>query len=109
MALHHAKPGEVIDLRPLGTTLREAKSTAVIKSDHFEAIRLIVPAGAEIPPHDVAGNITLHCLEGCVELGLNDSPITLKANEWVYLNGGEPHSVKGIEDSSLLLTIFFAA
>jgi quercetin dioxygenase-like cupin family protein len=31
----------------------------------------------------------------------------LNAGEWVYLDGGEPHSVKGIEDSSLLLTILF--
>lgn len=109
MALHHAKPREIVDLRPLGSGLKNARSAAIIKADHFEAIRLIVRAGAEIPPHEVSGNITLHCLEGRVELGLDDSSIELKVNEWVYLDGGEPHSVKGIEDSSLLLTIFFDA
>ncbi len=107
MALHHAKSREIVDLQPLGPKLKDAKSAAIIKSDHFEAIRLIVRAGAEIPPHEVSGNITLHCLEGRIELGLDDSAIELKANEWVYLDGGEPHSVKGIEESSLLLTIFF--
>lgn len=105
MALHHAKPGEVVGLEPLGPKLKETKSTAIIKSDYFEAIRLIVHAGAEIPAHEVSGNITLHCLEGRIEIGLDDSAIDLKANEWVYLDGGESHSVKGIEDSSLLLTI----
>jgi len=105
MALDHAKPGTVVDLRPLGSRLSETKSTAIIKSDHFEAIRLIVRAGAEMPSHEVPGNITLHCLEGCVEIGLDSASIDLKAGEWVYLGGGEPHSVKGIEDSSLLLTI----
>ncbi|HEY5337610.1 MAG TPA: cupin domain-containing protein [Rhizomicrobium sp.] len=106
MALHHAKSGGIVDLRPMGPDLREARTTAVIKADHFEVIRLIVHAGAEIPRHKVSGEITLHCLEGHVELGVDPTPIVLKANEWVYLEGGVPHSVKAFEDSSLLLTIF---
>jgi quercetin dioxygenase-like cupin family protein len=108
MALKHAKAGEVVDLRPLGRKLKDAKTAAIIKTDSFEAIRLVVPAGDEIPPHQVAGDITLHCLEGRVSLGLAQSAIELSAGEWVYLDGGETHSVKGIEDSSLLLTILFA-
>ncbi|MGH6888357.1 MAG: cupin domain-containing protein [Rhizomicrobium sp.] len=106
MALHHAKPGEIVDLGPMGPGLREARTAAIIKADHFETIRLIVHAGAEIPQHKVSGEITLHCLEGHVELGVDPTPIALRANEWVYLEGGAPHSVKAIQDSSLLLTIF---
>ena len=106
MALHHTKPGEVVDLRPIGRDLKNAQSTAIVKTSQFEAIRLIVPAGAEIPPHKVGGSITLHCLEGAVELGLATAPVALKANEWIYLDGGMPHSVKAVEDASLLLTIF---
>ena len=107
MALRHAKPGETVDLAPMGPSIKNARSSAIIKSAHFEAIRLIVTKGAEIPDHEVPGNITLHCLEGHVELGLEASSIALKANQWVYLDGGASHSVRGIEDSSLLLTIFF--
>ena len=107
MALHHAKPDEVVDLAQLGPAIADATTTAIIKTEQFEAIRLIVHAGTEIPQHQVPGAITLHCLEGHVELGLESSSISLKANEWIYLEGGAPHSVKGIEDSSLLLTIMF--
>ena len=32
MALTHAQPGEVVDLRPLGPALAEAKTTALVKS-----------------------------------------------------------------------------
>ena len=106
MALHHAKPGEIVDLRPIGPGLRDARTAAIIKGDNFETIRLIVHAGGEIPQHKVSGEITLHCLEGHVELGSDPAPVALKANQWVYLEGGAPHSVKAIEDSSLLLTIF---
>lgn len=109
MALHHAKPGEIVELQPLGSKLNEANTSAIIKSRHFEAIHLVVRAGTEIPPHEVSGNITLHCLEGHVELGLDDTAIKLKANQWVYLDGGTPYSVKGVKDSSLLLTILFDA
>ena len=107
MALYDAKPGEAVDLRPLGRDLKEARTSAIVKTDRFEAIRLIVPAGREIPSHSVPGNITLHCLEGRVALGLPASTLDLKSGDWVYLAGGEPHSVKGVEDSSLLLTILF--
>lgn len=109
MALHHAKSGEVVGLQPLGLELKEAKSVAIIKSEHFEVIRLIVRAGMQIPSHDIPGNLTLHCLEGHVEIGLDGGSRELRADEWVYLDGGVPHSVKGIEDSSLLLTIFLVA
>lgn len=106
MALHHAKPGEIVNLGPMGPRLRDGRTMAIIKADHFEAIRLIVHAGSEIPQHKVSGEVTLHCLEGHVELGVDPTPIALKSNEWVYLEGGAPHSIKAIEHSSLLLTIF---
>lgn len=107
MALPHAKPGAVVDLRPLGHALKDATTAAIVKSDRFEAIRLVVKAGTEIPPHQVSGNITLHCLEGRVSLGLARSSVELSGGDWVYLERGEAHSVTGIEDSSLLLTILF--
>jgi quercetin dioxygenase-like cupin family protein len=50
----------------------------------------------------------LHCLEGRVILGLSDRSIELAAGEWCYLDGGAKHSVRGIEHSSLLLTILSA-
>ncbi|WP_334129768.1 cupin domain-containing protein [Sneathiella sp.] len=107
MALKRAKAGEVVDLRPLGSQLKAAKTTAIIKEESFETVRLIVRAGQVIPPHQVAGNITLHCLEGRVVLGLTDAEVELSVGDWIYLDGGEAHSVTGLEDSSLLLTILF--
>jgi quercetin dioxygenase-like cupin family protein len=94
-------------LQPLGEGLQNARTTALVKSDTFEAVRLIVLAGREIAPHQVPGQITLHCLEGRVLLGLADSTLELSAGQWVYLDGGARHSVKGVEDSSVLLTILF--
>lgn len=108
MALHHAVSGEVVDMRPLGRGLKDAKSAAVIKSPFFEAVRLVVPAGRKISRHQVPGTITMQCLEGRVSLGLPGGEVELDAGDWLYLDGGTPHDVRGIEDASLLVTIFLA-
>jgi quercetin dioxygenase-like cupin family protein len=107
MALKHADPGEVVDLRPHRDRLATARTSAIVRTGSFEAVRLVVPAGTEIPQHKVAGEITLHCIEGHAQLGLDGGTVDLRAGGRVYLEGGEPHSVKGIEDTSLLLTILF--
>ncbi|MBU1213077.1 MAG: cupin [Alphaproteobacteria bacterium] len=107
MALKHAKSAEVVDLKPLGDKLKGTKTSAIIKAEHFEAIRLVVHAGMTIATHEVAGNVMLHCLEGHVRLGLSDGQLDLMAGEWVFLDRSEDHSIAGIEDSCVLMTILF--
>tara|TARA_R110000850_G_scaffold64116_3_gene144281 strand:- start:69709 stop:70137 length:429 start_codon:yes stop_codon:yes gene_type:complete len=107
MALKHAEPGDVVDLHPLGSRIGAVKTSAIVRTPSFEAIRLVVPAGTEISSHHVSGQVMFHCIEGHAQLGLEGRTIDLHAGDWVYLEGGKPHSVKGIEDASLLMTILF--
>ncbi|AYJ84643.1 cupin (plasmid) [Sphingomonas paeninsulae] len=107
MALHHAQHGEVVHLSDLVVSRDDAHSTALVKTGAFEAIHLIVHAGAVIPPHHVAGQATLHCLRGRVSVLLGDAAAILQAGDWTYLDGGEEHGIEGIEDAALLLTILF--
>jgi quercetin dioxygenase-like cupin family protein len=109
MAIHHAAPGEVVDLAPSGTNLRDARTTAIVKSEAFEVVRLVVHAGVDIKTHQVDGPITLHCLEGRALLGLPQTKLELSGGQWMYLEGGVPHSIRGLEDTSLLLTILFSS
>jgi len=106
MALRHAQAGEIVDLQPLGATLAGARTSALAKTEQFEAVRLVLPAGRKIPRHAVGGQITLFCLEGHVLLHAGRE-IALRAGEWLYLERGEPHAVEAVEDSALLLTIMF--
>jgi quercetin dioxygenase-like cupin family protein len=105
VAIPHAKPGEPISVRALGPALVETKTTTLIKTDSLEVIRLVVPAGKEIPTHRVAGEITVQCLEGRVAFTAGDTTRELGACELLYLSGNEPHSLRGIEDASVLVTI----
>jgi len=109
MALQHANSGEVIDLRPLGESLAGSKSHAIVRTPHFEAMRLVIPAGSEIPTHEVDGPVMVHCIEGCVRIGLGQDAPTLRAGHWLYLEGGESYSFLGVEDASLLMTILFGS
>lgn len=105
MSLPHAKPGEMIDVRPLGPALASAQTRTLVKASQVEVIRLIVPAGKEIGEHRAKGEITVHCLEGRVAFTASGTTHHLDAGHMLYLPTGEPHAVKGLVDASLLLTI----
>jgi quercetin dioxygenase-like cupin family protein len=99
MALNHAEPGAVVDLNS------GEKTAALVKRDRFEAVRLVVPAGASIPTHQVGGFITLQCLVGRAVL-VADRDIELGPGDWVYLDRDAPHAVRGHEDTALHRTIW---
>lgn len=105
MAISHAQPGEVIDVRPLGPSLTTAKTTTLVKSGKMEVMRLVMTAGKEIAEHKAPGEITVHCLEGKVAFTALGQTHELTAGQMLYLGAGEPHSVKCIESASFLLTI----
>jgi quercetin dioxygenase-like cupin family protein len=105
MALPHAQAGQIIDISPLGSRLRSTVSTALFKAEDLEVIRLVLLAGKGIPPHRVAGEVTIQCIEGVVEVSSAEA-CTLEAGKMLYLRGDEAHSLRAIEDASVLLTIF---
>lgn len=105
MAISHAAPGEVIDVRPLGQAVAQTKTRALIKTDAIEVLRLVVPAGKEIAEHQAPGEITVQCLEGRVVFSAGGESRELGGGEMLYLSAGERHSVRGVEDASLLVTI----
>jgi len=105
MAIPHAKPGEVVDVRPLGSALASAQTHTLVRAEQVEVIRLTVPAGKQIEEHKAKGEIVVQCLEGKVAFTAFGMTQTLEAGRLLYLPTGEPHSVKGIENASVLLTI----
>lgn len=104
MALRRANPGEIVTL---AADPKSARTSAIVKTDLFEAIHLVVQAGAEIKTHQLDGPLTLHCLKGRVALELPDRKLELSGGQWLFLEGSVPHSFQGLEDASLLLTILF--
>jgi quercetin dioxygenase-like cupin family protein len=105
MAIEHAQPGQPVDVRPLGARLANEKSHALFKSDQLEVMRLVLQTGKSLPPHKVAGEITIHCLEGRIDVGADAARHVLVAGQMLYLPGGVVHDVIALEDASALVTI----
>jgi nucleotide-binding universal stress UspA family protein/quercetin dioxygenase-like cupin family protein len=101
-----ANPGDPIDVRPLGTSLVSAHTRRLVRTATVEVVRVIVRAGQDIPQHTSKGEIIVHCLEGRVGFTALGKTQELQAGTLLQLRAGEPHAFHGIEDASLLLTIF---
>lgn len=105
MALNHARPGQPIDIAPLGAGLRGASTHAILKTRSLELIRLVLGAGQALPRHQVSGEITLLCIEGEAEVSIGDAACLLRPGQIVLVSAGVPHAVRATQDSSLLMTI----
>ena len=105
IAFPHATSGQPLDIHPLGERLATAKTTALFKSRDLEVMRLVLLAGKSLPPHKVPGEITIQCLEGRLDVGLEDTTVTLAAGQMLFLAGGAIHAVHAVVDATALLTI----
>ena len=105
MALEHARPGQVIDIAPLGAALRESQTHAILKTDALELMRIVLRAGEVLPPHQVAGEVTLLCVEGLAEVTLAGVLRQLHPGQLVLLPAQVRHAVRALADTSLLLTL----
>src|SRR5579872_4240584 len=105
MALTHAQSSELIDVRPFGDNLARESTRTLVKTDTLEVVRLVMRAGKIYEGHQVPGEITVLCLEGRCTLSVAGATRDLEPGRMIYLAGGEEHSLRALEDSSLLLTI----
>ena len=97
-------PGEVIEVRPLGPALAGTASSTLVKAPNLEVRRLVLPRGREVPTHTAPGEITVQCLEGRITFTAEGITHTLEAGQMLYLAPEVPHSLVGLEDSSVLVT-----
>ena len=105
MAIAHAASGQLIDVQPLAGQFPEARTVALFKSDELEVMRLVMPAGKTMPSHWVKGEVTIHCLEGEIDLTAHGRTQRMKADQMVWLEGGIDHALTAVSNASLLLTI----
>lgn len=105
MSMPHSAPGEMIEVCPLGARFREKVSQTLVRAEHLEVFRMVLPAGKATPMHKAAGAITIQCLEGRVEFEAHGRTQVFEPGNLVYLADAEPHAVKALEDASLLITV----
>jgi quercetin dioxygenase-like cupin family protein len=108
MAIPHTQPGQPVDVSAAASP-GVLSSTALFKSRDLEVIRLLIGVGKGMPPHRVPGEITIQCVSGHLEVGLDDGPAVLQPGQMLYLKGDAMHSVTALTDACALLTITLPA
>ena len=104
MEAPQANSGEVIDIRPSESAPAGIQLITLVKTAAMEVKRLTIPKGREVPAHHAPGEITVQCLQGRVAFTAAATTIELAAGRMLFLDAGTPHSLVGLEDSSLLVT-----
>lgn len=105
MALQHVQSGEPADVRPFGADLSQQVTHALFKSTDLEVFRLVLMQGKGMPLHKVAGEITVQCLEGLIDVTVNGESHVLQPGQLLFLAGNVVHDVVAKKDSSALITI----
>ncbi len=105
MAITHASPATPIDVRPFGERLAGERTKALFKSEHLQVTRLVLKSGERLAPHKVAGEITVLCVEGEIELSADERRVRLAAGHMLYLAAGCMHGVAALSDASAVVTI----
>jgi quercetin dioxygenase-like cupin family protein len=97
------KLGDVIDVRS-ALPNPSASPSSLVKTETLEVRRLTLPKGRTIPTHHAPGEITVHCLEGRIAFTANGKTREVGVGQLIALAAGEPHSLVGLEDSTVLVT-----
>jgi quercetin dioxygenase-like cupin family protein len=108
MAQIHAQSGQVVSVRPFGDRFGGMRTTAILKADQLEVVRIVLPAGKGLPEHSAPGEITVQCIEGRIEFQTPAALHVLEAGDFIHLRGNEPHALRAQVDSSALLTMCIA-
>jgi quercetin dioxygenase-like cupin family protein len=98
------KISEVIDALPAVLAEQGAPPSSLAKTEMLELRRLTLPKGREIPTHHARGEITVHCLQGRIAFTAGGATREVRAGQLIVLAAGEPHSLVGLEDSTVLVT-----
>ena len=60
----------------------------LVKTDALDVIRMVVPAGKEIPTHKAKGDLVVQCLEGKIAFTACGKTHDLEAGYLLYLPAG---------------------
>lgn len=105
MAIQHAVSGEPVSVLPPANAPGDRQTVALFKTNELEVMRVVLPKGKSMPPHKVAGDITVQCLEGSIRFNSDGKDQVLAVGDMLYLAGGVVHSLTAIEDACALVHI----
>ncbi len=105
MALCRPDHGEVFNIHPTGEQYTEFFSRAIVRTPELEVIRLVLPRGESLREHGFAGDCTLQCVEGRVQLDVGGQQVLLRESEMTCLAAHQLHALHALTHAVVLVTI----
>lgn len=81
------------------------RQIALVRRGPVSLILFLFEQEGVLKEHRTEGQVTIQVLSGRLEITVNGKNTTLGARELLSLAPGEPHSVRAIEPSEMLLSI----
>ena len=81
----------------------------LVKFDNLRLVLTALKARSRIPPHQAAGRVSIHTMQGRIQVRAEGRTFNLPAGSLLVLDQGLRHEVEALEDSSFLLTMCMAS
>lgn len=79
--------------------------TPMLETTTSKEIRITMPKGEVMKEHTAPGDIVVQLLEGKIWFDVNDERHEFKKGDMLFLDAMVPHSLGGIENSIIRLTL----
>lgn len=97
---------EIARLQGRASALHKGHVAATIVKEHdVREVLVVMPAGANLHPHQPDENVVLHVLEGLVRVHLARETVLASAGMVLALEEGELHDVEAERNSAFLLVL----
>ena len=106
MAIDHTPAGSIVNIVSASGGHSSGESATLIRAEHVQVFRMVMPSGKRTPEHRAAGAITIQCVAGEIELVAHGKTQRLQAGQLVFLADGEAHEVCALSDATLLISMW---
>ena len=93
--------GQMFDLR--SAVAGEAVDDTLLCTDDLHVTRIKVAKGEKKTPHASASVALMYCVEGRLSIYMKETEFELAPGKLLYLEKNELHTIKGLEESILLV------
>jgi quercetin dioxygenase-like cupin family protein len=81
----------------------DRRAVSLVKNDALNVLLMVLKKGAQLHEHRTKGPIVLQLVSGAIRFVAESNERSLSTGEVVALDRGIPHSLKALEESTLLL------
>lgn len=96
---------EISEYPPDPESAARHRAEILVKTETLRVVLVTMLSGGILQDHEAPGPITIHVLQGSMNVTVGGEPHTLDSGEMISLAPGVVHAVEGIEDGAFLLTI----